>query len=165
VAPEIDRERQPWRHPWRGGTDRTRERRDDRRQYEERLTALSDRTPHLLVARDLSAEGLRVDLLHWAEIGSELRISFPVPGAGPPIAVAARVARHDGAHGTLLRFEAIVPEQRDAIGRLLTLLHPLPDGRREGVALAEVAWRQAVGAACGPRTSPPGNAPVGSPSS
>ncbi len=115
------------------------ERRDDRRQYAERLTALSDRTPHLLVARDLSSEGLRVDLLHWAEIGSELRISFPVPGAGPPIALAARVARHDGTRGTLLRFEAISPDQRDSIGSLLSLLPPLPDGRREGVALAEVA--------------------------
>lgn len=119
--------------------ERGQDRRGDRRHYDVHLTALSDRTPHLLVARDLSPEGLRVDLLPWAAPGAELRISFPLPGTSTPIAIAARVARHDGSRGTLLRFDAISSEQRNAIRRLLELLPPLPDGRSEGVTLAEVA--------------------------
>ncbi len=113
-------------------------RRAVRRHYSVRLAARSVWLPHVLVARDLSTEGVRVHALPWAAVGSELRISFPVPGAPSPISISARVARHDGDAGTILRFHSVTPEEREGLDGLLALLPELPDGRREGVALAAV---------------------------
>ncbi len=114
------------------------ERRDDRRAYDARLTALASRLPHELVARDLSAEGLRVDPLPWAELGTRFEVSFSVPDADFPMALTASVLRHDGPRGTVLRFTDLESRQAEALRELLTLL-PRLDDDRDVILLTEVA--------------------------
>lgn len=116
------------------------ERRTSRRVYDERLAALaSSQLPYLLVARDLSLEGLRVDPLDWADLGTRLEVSFPVPGREVPLGLPAIVWRHDGRRGTVLRFTDLEPRQRATLEGLLKLLPELPDDRRDVILLTEVA--------------------------
>ena len=115
------------------------ERRHLRRRYDARLAALSSQLPHLLTARDLSAEGLRVDPLRWAQVGTRVEVSFPIPGHKTPVGLPATVWRHDGRHGTVLRFAELEPTQREALAALLELLPVLPDDRRDAILLTELA--------------------------
>ncbi len=115
------------------------ERRHVRRRYDARLAALSSQLPHLLTARDLSVEGLRVDPLRWAQVGTRVEVSFPIPGRETPVGLPATVWRHDGRHGTVLRFAALEPSQREALAALLELLPALPDERRDAILLTELA--------------------------
>ncbi len=114
------------------------DRRSERRAYDARLAALSSQLPYLLVARDLSLEGLRVDPLPWAQIGTRLEVSFPVPGQEIPIGLPVIVLRQDGRRGTILRFAELEPGQEQALRALLMLLPELHDDR-EVILLTEVA--------------------------
>ena len=114
------------------------ERRSDRRAYDARLHALASRVPHVLQARDLSTEGLRVDPLPWAEIGTRFEVSFAVPDGDGPMSVSAHVARHDDVRGTVLRFVDLEERQTEALRELLTLL-PRLDDDRDVILLTEVA--------------------------
>ncbi|MEZ4216918.1 MAG: PilZ domain-containing protein [Myxococcota bacterium] len=105
------------------------ERRQLRRAALDREVVALDAEAHaaarVLVGRDLSLAGMRVDPEPDLRVGDALRIALYDP-LGAPIELDARVVRDDGERGLALAFENLTSA---AAGRLHGLVDELPDAR------------------------------------
>jgi hypothetical protein len=77
---------------------------DSRHEYRRRVIALSQEATRVLVGRDISRKGMRVEPTPSLALGSELQIALHVAGQDTPLVVDVRVHRDDGARGLVLRF-------------------------------------------------------------
>lgn len=116
-----------------------------RRRYARRVVAASpDGTVHrVLIGRDLSTGGMRIDPSRDLEIGSQLRIALYDAAREAPVIVDARVVRDYGVHGLALCFENLSPEASGRVEQLVATLPPvecLTDGEAGsmGTVLAEI---------------------------
>ena len=75
----------------------------------------------VLMGRDLSLRGLRLDPHDALQPGAEIRLSLPTNDGGDPVVVGARVARDDGELGVALHLEWV-----DDAERLAELVESLP---------------------------------------
>ena len=109
-------------------------RKQPRAQYSNRVVAAAaDGSLHrVLIGRDLSAGGMRVDRQKDLGVGSTLRIALYDPTRETPVVVMATVLRDDGEHGLALRFDDLAPEIADA-----------PRADRRGAAARSSASRTA----------------------
>lgn len=90
--------------------EKTRERRSGHRgTYPRRVPAFSDRATRVLVARDLSTGGLRVERDSGLALGDRLHLAIYGSADEEPFMVWATAARDDGEAGLLLRFDAVDP--------------------------------------------------------
>ncbi len=107
------------------GAQRSDRRRHARRRFGERVVAAAtDGSIHrVLIGRDLSAGGMRVDRQPELVVGARLRLALYDTTRDTPVVVTAIVVRDDGAHGIALRFEEIAA---DAAARLEHLVAGLP---------------------------------------
>jgi hypothetical protein len=107
-----------------GSADR---RRAARRRYARRvIAAVADGTLHrVLIGRDVSPGGMRVDRQADLHLGTTLRIALYDAAREAPVIVAARVARDDGKHGLALRFEDVEPDVAARIEQLIATLPPV----------------------------------------
>ena len=72
------------------------ERRDvDRREYSRRVIALGEEATRILIGRDLSEGGIRVEPVPGLSVGSEVRLALHIQENGDPMVVDARVERDD----------------------------------------------------------------------
>jgi len=98
-------------------------RRRDRRAYPLRVIALGNEPARVVLGRDLSAGGMRIEPTEKLSLGEELRLALHIGAEREPLVVGARVERDDGAEGLMLRFEELPPE---AAAHLAGMLDCLP---------------------------------------
>ena len=112
-----------------------------RARYDKKITAMEGADAYMLLCRDLSAGGMRVEPVEGLAIGARVDLAVQVSAREEPFLVEAVVVRDDGEHGLALRFEWIAPESQ---ARLQTLVANLPsiealqdDARDQGTILAQ----------------------------
>jgi hypothetical protein len=93
------------------------QRRNRRVEYTREVTALLEPGEHVILARDLSVEGMRAEPLPELALGTRIELALYGPSGHEPILVQAEVARDDGEAGTVFRF------------------HPLPSGEHKRLEL------------------------------
>jgi hypothetical protein len=107
-----------------GGVER---RKRPRAQYSNRVVAAAaDGSLHrVLIGRDLSAGGMRVDRQKDLGVGSTLRIALYDTTRETPVVVMATVLRDDGEHGLALRFDDLAPEIAAHLEQIVAALPPV----------------------------------------
>ncbi len=96
------------------------ERRKARRaSYSRRVPAFGDRAMRVLVARDVSIGGMRVERSTGLDIGDRLHLAIYAARREEPMLVWATVTRDDGEHGMGLVFDAIDPAIAGELGGLV----------------------------------------------
>jgi hypothetical protein len=98
-------------------------RRSPRGVYERRVPAFGERAMRVLVARDLSVGGMRVEHLSALGMGDRLHLAIYGSAAGEPTLVWATVARDDGREGIGLVFDDV---SADTAARIEKVLVDLP---------------------------------------
>ena len=105
------------------------ERRDSQRvDYTERVVALDRVAARVLVGRDLSLGGMRIDGNEAVEIGDTLRIALHCGVVSEPVVVLAVVDRDDGDHGTVLGFPELSDGQREGLEKIIASSSPIQAG-------------------------------------
>ena len=108
---------------------------DDRRlnrraAYVRKIPAYGERALRVLLGRDLSAQGMRVERMDIAN-GDRLRLAIYGEAGKPPILVWATADRDDGEGGTVLIFEELEPAAGHELEKLVARLpsvEPLAGG-------------------------------------
>jgi len=95
-----------------------------RHAFERRVIALGEQAARVLLGRDISLYGMRVDSSSTLAVGDELQIALHAPGQKTPLVMRAAVQRDDGERGLLLHFLDVSPE---AVTCLEQILQPLPE--------------------------------------
>jgi hypothetical protein len=102
---------------------RWRERRRSRRtSFEQKVVADSEAATRILVGRDLSSGGMRVDPDPSLEQGQRLQLAIYGWADEAPLMVGASVTRNEGAHGVGLEFDLSEPGLSDRLERLISTL-------------------------------------------
>ncbi len=121
-------------------------RRSPRGRYRERVLVFGD-ADRVLIGRDLSRGGMRVDPTTAISTGEQIRIAIEGGPGIEAVVVSASVTRDDGDRGLALRFESIEPdgEQRleEIVRSLPAIEAPGSDAASdaEGVVMAQVLPR------------------------
>jgi hypothetical protein len=109
--------------------------------FARRVIAVGEDAPRVLIGRDLSLGGMRVEPGAPLAPGQRLRLALHVRAGEIPLVVDAEVVRSDDA-GTGLRFAALSDASRSYLGKMLSALPalsaPLDGGGEERRVLAEV---------------------------
>lgn len=108
-------------------------RRHARAAFPHKVVARGEEGRRVLMGRDLSREGMRVERLEELDLGDQLRLSLFAPGRAEPFVVDAVVARDDGERGLALRFRNLPVHVGDALERLVAGLPDL-EALEEGEA-------------------------------
>jgi hypothetical protein len=120
------------------------DRRDqDRGTYRRRVPAFGDRAMRVLVARDLSMGGMRIERESGLEIGDRLHLAIYGDAEEEPFLVWATVDRVDGEDGMYLSFDELHPmiaQQLDAVVAGLPAVESLHDdeARAMGTVVSEI---------------------------
>jgi hypothetical protein len=96
-----------------------------RRRFQQRVMGVQDGLALVLLARDLSREGLRVEDHGELVLDHELRVAVFGAFDTAPLLAPATVERDDGADGWFLRFGALDAEVEDRLDALIDSLAPL----------------------------------------
>ena len=86
------------------------------------MVATSGDTRKVLMGRDLSAGGMRIERLPGIALGERFRLALYGPSPLEPFEVSARVIRDDGEEGLALAFEAVDPAVAEALEKLVACL-------------------------------------------
>lgn len=119
---------------------------EDRRQghrhaTSQRVIALGDEATRVLMGRDISLGGMRVDPNPLLSVGDALRLAIHVNGLEVPLVVDAEVHRNDGEHGVALRFVELSSDARRYLGAAveeLPVLEPAEDESEKGYIVSEI---------------------------
>jgi len=98
-------------------------RKSPRAAFEGAVSSLDDEANRVLMGRDLSAGGMRIEPLPGLEVGKTLRLAIYGAATEEPLTVRARVVRNDGDDGVGLRFEQVTGA---VAARLESLVAGLP---------------------------------------
>jgi len=106
-------------------------RRQARRRFHQRVMGVCRGVAHVLMAHDLSPQGLRIQPHDALPVGSPLSLAILGALDAPPLIAGAVVERCDGLDGSYLRFVDPAPATTRRIAALLETLAPvdldLPD--------------------------------------
>ena len=105
------------------------------------VVQLRDAAARVLVGRDISVGGMRVDPNRRLTVGQTLRIAIHVNGREAPLVVTSQVHRDDGREGLALRFVELSRETAEALARALEnlpVLAPTADEREKGFVVSEI---------------------------
>jgi hypothetical protein len=105
-------------------------RRFPRHAFSRKVIALGDQAARVLVGRDLSLGGMRVEPNAALRVGETLRLAIH-GGDGTPAVVEAEVVRDEGKRGYVLRFAGVGEAERVYLESLLGELPTLSDPREE----------------------------------
>ena len=94
-------------------------RRHRRVAYPRKVTELLPAAEHLILARDLSLEGMRAEPQPELPVGTALELALYGASGAEPILVRAVVARDDGPRGTVFRFDPLPPGERARLARII----------------------------------------------
>jgi hypothetical protein len=98
------------------GKERRRKRRGS---YEKKVPAFGTRALRVLVARDLSAGGMRVERFTGLEVGDRLHLAVYGAAEHEPFLVWATVHRDDGANGLALIFDQVSPQLAEQLEKVV----------------------------------------------
>jgi hypothetical protein len=126
----------------RTGSGRER-RRKKRGAYDKKVPAFGTRALRVLVARDLSQGGMRVERFSGLEVGDRLHLAIYGAADQEPFLVWATVTRDDGAEGMALVFDEVHPqiaEQLEKVVADLPAVESLHDteARAMGTVVTEI---------------------------
>jgi PilZ domain len=134
------------RTPPRHEPGRKERRRSRRGSYEKKVPAFGDRALRVLVARDLSQGGMRVERFSGLEVGDRLHLAIYGAADHEPFLVWATVHRDDGANGLALVFDEVhaqVAAQLEKVVAELPSVESLHDdeARAMGTVVTEILER------------------------
>jgi hypothetical protein len=123
------------------------DRRDDpRREYVQHVIALGTEAGKVLVGRDISLGGMRVDPHPELLLGDQLKIGLHLRAREKPLVVSARVSRNDGDKGLVLQFHDLEGDTesylRNMVNFLPILAVPPPGQEEAGLILTEILERE-----------------------
>jgi len=95
---------------------------DPRGQFDSTVVAESCDGPMVLLGRDLSPGGMRVEAVSELRLGDQFRLALHGPGAIPPLIVHAEVVRDDGPDGFALTFLDVDTQTTRQIEKLVACL-------------------------------------------
>jgi len=115
--------------PGSGGRAPTAEDPRDRREhtrgrYASSIVAEGEAGPFVLIGRDLSAGGMRIERHPDLHVGDRFRVALHGPAPAEPIVVMAEIVRDDGASGFGVIFEGT---KKDELTELEKMVACLPD--------------------------------------
>ncbi len=120
---------------------------DVRRTISRPVVAMSRHATRVLLGRDISVGGMRIDANSTLAVGERFDVAIHVRAQQAPLVVRARVDRDDGDRGLLLRFEDLTDEARACLEHLVDFLPILAnrgDERENGaVVVSEILEREA----------------------
>jgi hypothetical protein len=118
-------------------------RRQSRGAYSQTIPAFGERALRVLVGRDLSVGGMRVQQQPELWLGDHLQLAIYGEAGDDPMLIWGRVERSDGEHGLLVRFDPLDPPTQARMERLVASLpavESLHDSEAEamGTVLGEI---------------------------
>lgn len=115
-------------------------RQDQRRAFDRRVISRGDQKPCVLIGRDLSTGGLRVEATDRLELGLSVQLAIYVRAGEVPLVLTARVERDDGEDGFALEFAGLSGNQEAYLRSMLTSMPALPSivGDDEPIVLCEI---------------------------
>jgi hypothetical protein len=96
-----------------------------RRRYHQRVMGVRRGIAEVMMARDLSREGLRIEPNRRMQLGDAYALAIFGAKSAAPVLASARVAREDDFSGTFLRFADLTPDATRRIEELIDTLVPL----------------------------------------
>jgi len=127
------------------GTDERRT--QDRHTISRRIIALGDEAARVLIGRDLSIGGMRIDQTPGLALGDRLKVAVHVRPDGQPLVVSAEIARDDGPDGMALRFVDLSPASSSYLEEMVAGLPSIVEsnGSKDGagVVISELVGRRA----------------------
>jgi PilZ domain len=111
-----------------------------RRDIEGRVFALGREATRVLVGRDISTGGMRVEPNPLLRLGEDFQLAVHV-GAADPLFVTARVHRDDGERGIVLRFHALSPDGVRLLERMVAerpVVEPGERGEDTALVVSEI---------------------------
>lgn len=118
-------------------TDADERRRALRREYAgRRVVALGEEAARVLIGRDLSIGGMRVDRAPNLAVGQRFQIAIHVAPGQTPLVLQAEILRDDGVRGFAVRFENVDESAARYLAKMVDSLPVLVDGK--GVVVSEI---------------------------
>ncbi len=99
----------------------------DRIPFARRITAMLGEASHVMLGRDLSLSGMRVEQWRELEKGTELKLAIYAGQIEEPVFVDAVVCRDDGEHGIALRFTGVDEVMRDRLEQIVSASPSIED--------------------------------------
>jgi len=119
----------------------------ERHALSRRIVALGDEAARVLIGRDLSVGGMRIDSTPGLAIGDRLKVAVHVRPDGQPLVVSAEIARDDGSEGMALRFVDLGPEASAYLEKMVSALPTIIESdnskKGKGVVVSEIIGRRA----------------------
>jgi hypothetical protein len=119
-----------------------------RHEYSQHVIALGVEAARVLLGRDISLGGMRVEPHPDMHLGDELSIALHVRAREKPLIVKAGVARDEGEQGLVLQFLDLSEEHRSYLKRMVDYLPVLAhrEGSEEavGVVVSEIIEHKAA---------------------
>jgi hypothetical protein len=127
----------------RAETSPTDRRASPRHAYEAKIPAFGSRALRVLVGRDLSVGGMRIESNPDLEVGDRLHLAIYGAASEEPFLVWGTVARSDGKGGTAVVFDPVhasIAKQLEALVASLPAFESLHDdeARAMGTVLTEI---------------------------
>jgi len=108
---------------------------------EQREVALAEEADRVLMGREISLSGMRVDRSPLLGVGDDVRLAIHAGSQGQPLLVTAKVHRDDGDRGIVLRFHQLDPtatKQLDAVLDELPVIEPSRRDSGAGMIVSEI---------------------------
>jgi hypothetical protein len=93
-----------------------------RGRYESQIVAEGEDGPVVLIGRDLSASGMRIERIGLLRLGDRFRLALHGPGPGEPFLVHAEITRDDGDDGFALVFDDVDSATATELEKLVACL-------------------------------------------
>jgi hypothetical protein len=110
-----------------------------------RVVALGEQAARVLIGRDLSVGGMRVERAPNLQAGQVLQLAIHVSAGETPLVVRAEVVRDDGERGFALRFCDLSTSAERYLAKMVGALPVLEDGsgQSQGLVVSEIIDRDA----------------------
>jgi hypothetical protein len=118
----------------------------ERHTLSRRIVALGDEAARVLIGRDLSVGGMRIDSTPGLAMGDCLKVAVHVRPDGQPLVVSAEIVRDDGPQGMALRFVDLSPAAHtyleEMVGALPSIIESNGSKEGAGVVVSELVGRR-----------------------
>lgn len=106
-----------------------------------RIVALGEEAARVLIGRDLSVGGMRVERAPNLAVGQRFQVAIHVSPGQTPLVVGAEILRDDGERGFAVRFADVDEAAARYLDKMVSALPVLADG--EGVVVSEIVTENA----------------------
>ena len=113
-----------------------------RHVYDRHVIALGIEATRVLIGRDISMGGMRVDPNPNVSIGDQIQLAIHVRARKQPLVIDATVARDDGLDGMVLQFQQLSTEAEQYLQQMIDFLPILvirdENGEGTGIFISEI---------------------------